>query len=122
MPTSRKPCGRRTSPATTPRSRRSSTTSHRDTGILPVQRTVRLALLFLFIASATTRADEFVTSYWYGPPPEQTTFERYKEIKDANFNVVFPPAIGGVTPEVNHRILDYCQKLGMKAVIHDSRM
>ena len=81
------------------------------------------SLLFLALLFTTSaRAEEFITSYWYGPPPEQTTFERYQEIKDANFNVVFPPALGNCTPDINHHILNFCQRLGMKAVISDARM
>jgi len=64
--------------------------------------------------------DEFVTSYWYGPPSEFTTLERYQEIKDANFNLVFPG--GNNTVEQNRQILDFCKKLGMKALIADTRM
>src|SRR6476646_11118420 len=81
-----------------------------------------ISVLLATIRYTMANADEFITSYWYGPPPEFTTFERYKEIKEANFNVAFPPALGNAAPEVNHRILDYCQKLGMKAVISDARI
>jgi len=81
-----------------------------------------ISVLLATIRCSMANADEFVTSYWYGPPPDQTNFQRYQEIKDANFNVVFPPALGNAAPEVNHRILDYCQKLGMKAVISDARI
>ena len=65
--------------------------------------------------------EDFVTSYWCGPPGEFTTFERYQEIKDANFTVAFP-IYGNLTVERNKAMLDFCQRLGMKAIIHDSRM
>lgn len=65
--------------------------------------------------------DDFVTSYWFGPPAEFMTFERYQEIKDANFTLAFPFQIGN-TPERNKQMLDWCQKLGMKAIIYDGRM
>jgi hypothetical protein len=65
--------------------------------------------------------DDFVTSYWFGPPAEFMTFERYQEIKDANFTLAFPFQIGA-TPEKNKQMLDWCQKLGMKAIIYDGRM
>src|SRR5688572_32153943 len=65
-------------------------------------------------------ADDFVTSYWCGPPAQFTTFERYQEIKNANFTVAFP-IYGSMAVEHNRAMLDYCQRLGMKAIIHDSR-
>ena len=65
--------------------------------------------------------EDFVTSYWCGPPARFTTLERYKEIKDANFTVTFP-IYGGATPKQIRDSLDFSQQLGMKAVIHDGRM
>jgi hypothetical protein len=66
-------------------------------------------------------ADDFVTSYWCGPPPAMTTLERYKEIKEANFTVTFP-IFGGATTRQIRDSLDFSHQLGMKAVIHDGRI
>src|SRR5688572_27280456 len=76
------------------------------------------------MASVARAQDDFVTSYWYGPPPKFTTIEQYRRIKEANFNVVMPPGPpdASITPELNRRILDYCKELGLKAVIFDPRM
>jgi hypothetical protein len=67
---------------------------------------------------------EFVISYWYGPPPKFTTIEHYRRIKQAGFNVVFPPGPPdtSITREQNLRILDFCRQLGLRAVIYDPRM
>jgi hypothetical protein len=65
--------------------------------------------------------DDFVTSYWCGPPPAFTTLERYQEVKNANFTVAFP-ILYGQSVEHNKAMLDFCQKLGLKAIVHDSRM
>jgi hypothetical protein len=65
--------------------------------------------------------DDFVTSYWFGPPAEFMSFERYQEIKDCNFTVAFAFQVGH-TPERNKQMLDWCQQLGMKGIIYDSRM
>jgi hypothetical protein len=65
--------------------------------------------------------DDFVTSYWCGPPAEFTTFERYQEVKNANFTVAFP-VIYNQDVSHNKAMLDYCHKLGMKAIVHDRRM
>jgi hypothetical protein len=64
---------------------------------------------------------EFTISYWAGPPPHFSTPQRYKEIKEANFTLAFPPS-WGVTVADNRNTLDFCQAAGLKAVIHDSRM
>jgi hypothetical protein len=89
-----------------------------------------LCLLALLCCSATAGAedekpaytpDDFVTSYWCGPPGKLTTLERYQEIKDANFTVAFP-VLYGSSVEANKAMLDHCQKLGMKAIIYDNRM
>src|SRR5690349_426944 len=83
-------------------------------------------LLWASLASAQDQkpdytVDDFVTSYWCGPPGKFTTLERYQEIKNANFTLAFP-ILYGQTVEKNKEMLDYCQQLGMKAVVHDSRM
>jgi hypothetical protein len=67
------------------------------------------------------QSDTFAVGFWCGPPGKFTTIERYQEIKDAGFNVVFPPC-SGATNETNRKILDFCQQLGMKAFIGDSRI
>ncbi len=89
---------------------------------------VALIVTALLSASASAQPSdarrEFVTSYWYGPPRELTTLERYKQIRDANFNVVFPPGPPdrALTVADNRKILDFCRELGMRAVIFDPRM
>ncbi len=65
--------------------------------------------------------DVFPISYWCGPPPQFTTLERYQEIADAGFTYAMPPC-GGATPEGNKKILEYCQKVGIKAFLQDPRM
>lgn len=65
--------------------------------------------------------NEFTLSYWCGPPAKFLTLERFKEVKEANFTLAFPPC-GGLTVEQNLKMLDFCQRLGMKAVVGDSRM
>ena len=56
-----------------------------------VTQLVILAAIFFTVAPSARAADRFVTSYWYGPPPKFTAIEHYRRIKEANFNVVFPP-------------------------------
>lgn len=72
--------------------------------------------------------DRFHITYWWGPPPVETTEKRYQEVKDAGFTLNCPPGPVGDdwlknTPQqVNQMILDYSHKLGMKAVIQDPRV
>jgi hypothetical protein len=76
------------------------------------------------IGAAPPPPGEFVISYWYGPPPKFTTIEHYRRIKQAGFNVVFPPGPPdtSITREQNLRILDFCRELGLRAVIYDPRV
>ena len=66
-------------------------------------------------------SDTFTISFWCGPPAKFATLERYQEIKDAGFTVAFPPCSGSTT-ETNRKILDFCQAVGLKAFISDSRI
>jgi hypothetical protein len=65
--------------------------------------------------------DKFVISYWCGPPKKFVTLDRFKQIADAGFTIAFPPC-GPTDVETNHKILDYCQQVGIKAFIQDPRM
>ncbi|HEX8523889.1 MAG TPA: hypothetical protein VF669_16665 [Tepidisphaeraceae bacterium] len=83
---------------------------------------LRTIFLSLLLITPVFAADpDFVTSYWFGPPPQYTTLERYKEIKEANFTVALPSG-GGMTVEQNRKMLDHCQAVGLKAIIWDSRI
>ena len=70
----------------------------------------------------------FMITYWCGPKKEETNLERYKELADCGFNVAFPAIDNLWEPaskeqEVhNLKVLDLCQKVGMKALIWDGNM
>lgn len=83
-----------------------------------------LFALHVCAASATQpiwKSESFVIGYWCGPPAKFTTLDRYKEIADAGFTIAFPPC-SGTSVETNRKILDYCQQVGLKALITDSRI
>jgi len=63
----------------------------------------------------------FPIGYWCGPPAKFTTLERYREIKDAGFTFAMPPC-DAITPALNHKILDACGQVGLKALIADPRI
>jgi hypothetical protein len=81
-------------------------------------------LLCASSAGAHAEQREFVVSYWYGPPAKFTTIEHYRRIKEANFNVVFPPRAldATLTVEQNVAVLDLCRALDLRAVVYDPRM
>jgi hypothetical protein len=66
-------------------------------------------------------AEGFSISYWCGPPASFLTSERFAEVKEANFTLAFPPC-GSMTVEQNRKMLDYCQSVGLKALVMDGRM
>src|SRR5687768_14261122 len=87
---------------------------------------VKLLIILLSLCAPARAAErgEFVVSYWYGPPPKFTTIEHYRRIKEANFNVVFPPRAldPTLTVEQNLKVLDLCRTLNLRAVVYDPRM
>jgi hypothetical protein len=70
-------------------------------------------------ADESAAPDEFMISYWWGPPAAETTDARYAEIAEANFNVVLQliPDIG-----VAKRTLELCAKYKLKAIVSDPRI
>lgn len=92
---------------------------------VPIVNLIVLACAFRSFAQTTQtspwRPDQFPISYWCGPPEEFVTLDRFKEIKEANFTYVFP-ACGKASPELNHKILDLAQQVGLKAFIKDPQM
>jgi hypothetical protein len=69
----------------------------------------------------------FIISYWCGPPMDQTTVERYKEIVDCGFNMAFPAIdvlgkpFDKAQEEHNRKYLDVCQQAGIKGLVYDGR-
>src|SRR4051812_47409742 len=72
-------------------------------------------------ALAAAPQQHFEIGFWLGPPEKFTTLERYREIKEANFTLAFPP-LYTPAPALNHKILDLCQQVGLKAILADERM
>ena len=75
----------------------------------------------LALLPARAFAEGFTISYWCGPPASFLTPERFAEVKEANFTLAFPPC-GSMTVQQNRQMLDYCQKVGLKALVMDGRM
>lgn len=60
--------------------------------------------------------DRFVISFWVDPPLDDKADERYREIKEAGFNVVLG-GFGASLPEKAAKQLQLCEKYGLKAIV-----
>ena len=67
--------------------------------------------LLLLLTAASADAEEFLISYWQGPPPGE---ERFAEVAEANFNV----AMSGGGREALH----LAEKHGLKVLLQDRRI
>lgn len=84
-----------------------------------------LVLASALVAPHSARAglaDEMMISLWCSPPVSESTDARYAEVAKAGFTVVMPPCNETPNKSQNKKILDLCQKYGMKAIIKDRRV
>lgn len=81
---------------------------------------LRLTLLLAF-TSLCFGTDEFIISYWWGPPARENPERRYAEIAECNFTHAGFPA-PPTTVEQNKSILDACQRHGLKLIVNDARI
>ena len=73
-------------------------------------------------APVATVADQFVLTFWCGPPLPDFTDERAAEIAAAGFNVVGAPCEGPFNPALNRRALDLAARHGLRLIIKDKRL
>ncbi len=71
-------------------------------------------------APPRTIADQFITTFWCGPPLNFFDDARAREIADAGFNLVGASCEGPVTPRLNNRALRIAGRHGLKMLIKDS--
>ena len=66
----------------------------------------------------------FSTGFWCGPPLEQSTRNRFIQVKEAGFTFSMPPCGDGtgLTVSQNTQILDAGQAAGIPVVVFDNRM
>lgn len=89
----------------------------------------RLVLFFALVAlgCATVRLEApqpdrpFIVTFWCGPPLDELTDERAREIAAAGFNVIGPPCEGNRGPRRNLRALDVAARHGLRVWIGDGR-
>jgi len=80
---------------------------------------VSLVLCSCALAQGPWLPDEYPISYWVGPPREFNTRAAWQTVKDCNFTVC--GQYGGYSVADNHRMLDLCAELGLKALVVDGR-
>src|ERR1035437_6992664 len=86
-------------------------------------------MLFALTEAKAFANPEFIISYWGGPPLEETSVERYREIADCGFNLAMPSADNAsfvadlkTDPKANLKILHVCKTVGLKAIVKDDRL
>ena len=65
--------------------------------------------------------NDFIISYWCGPPSGGNYDAQYAEVAECNFTHAMYPVNGG-NPEQNKAILDACEKHGLKYIPYDGRV
>jgi hypothetical protein len=87
---------------------------------------VRLPVAIISIALLATQSfavefNDFIISYWCGPPSGGNYDKQYAEVAECNFTHAMYPVNGG-NPEQNKAILDACEKHGLKYIPYDGRV
>lgn len=93
-----------------------------DINQMSLLRAVILFSLLLVLWGNVSWGEEFIITYWCGPPLKETTEERYREVKEAGFNIAFVSIDGAFKKEDNLRLLDIASKIGLKCIIADPRL
>jgi hypothetical protein len=85
---------------------------------------VLLALAAAFVLTPSLSAyefNDFIISYWCGPPSGGNYDQQYAEVAECNFTHAMYPVNGG-NPEQNKAILNACEKHGLKYIPYDGRI
>jgi hypothetical protein len=80
-----------------------------------------LVPLLLVIEAQAASTNQFLISFWCGPPPGGNYDAQYADVAECNFtHAAFP--CSGVSVQENKAILDACQKNGLKFILSDGRL
>jgi hypothetical protein len=85
-----------------------------------------LCCLLLCIACTTGKQEvellnEFVIAAYSGPPPEEVTLERYREMAEAGIDVIVP-GNGTMNGEQNLKAMDLAAEVGIRVIPVDTRV
>lgn len=72
--------------------------------------------------AARSIADEFITTFWCGPPLHFFDDDRAREIAEAGFNLVGATCEGPVNPQLNAAALRVAHRHGLRMLIKDQRI
>ena len=84
--------------------------------------TTLASLGLVSVASAFEETERFPIGYWFGPPVEHTSVERYAEIAAAHFSLALPQGGGPHLPEENIAMLDAAAAHGLQCIVADDRL
>lgn len=73
----------------------------------------------LLLAVLGARGDDFILSYWCGPPSDVDLEKAYADVAEAGFTYTMFPCAGS---RDNKAILDICAKNKLKCFVYDSRI
>ncbi len=71
-------------------------------------------------AQVAWQPDEFPIGFWGGPPVTANRIETWQTVADANFTFAGPAR--GYSVEENQKMLGFCQQVGIRALVVDSRV
>src|SRR6476660_438225 len=80
-----------------------------------------IAVTLIASQSLAIEFNDFIISYWCGPPSGANYDAQYAEVAECNFTHAMYPA-NGASPEQNKAILDACEKHGLKYIPYDGRI
>jgi hypothetical protein len=80
-----------------------------------------LSFVMLVTHSYASGFNDFIISYWCGPPSGGNYDAQYAEVAECNFTHAMYPVNGG-NLEQNKAILDACEKHGLKYIPYDGRV
>jgi hypothetical protein len=80
-----------------------------------------IPVLILVCRANAEGGNEFIISYWCGPPSGGDYDAQYAEVAECNFTYAMFPN-NGASPEQNKAILAACEKHGLKYLPYDGRV
>jgi hypothetical protein len=78
-----------------------------------------LTLVISMVCAFSASAEDFLLSYWCGPPGDKDVEKRYAEVAQCGFNYAMMACSGGLN---NQAVLDACQKNKLKFIVYDPRI
>src|SRR4051812_23087099 len=78
----------------------------------------KILFAVVLVCAAAAHADDFILSYWCGPPASTNINQHYADVAQCGFNYAMYPCSGGD----NKLLLDACRKNKLKYLVYDPRL